>query len=146
MATDKTKTNALEKLEKLEEAGVTFVVLGFSGGHDEGYCDRVELYGAQLEDVELNDDPQARLYQLMRTHKQVPEKTEGGVDLLDGINVLEFPIWDNYGSFAGDFSVYGHVYWDVKARLATLMAEETAWVDRPVVTMSLLGDDAGADR
>lgn len=97
----------MEVWERLSKLGFVKVVVGFSGGNDEGGIE--EVYGFRAgsdEPVSLELDWNDPLYEL-----------------------LEKPIDDEYGSFAGDFSVCGQVEYDVENRVATMSRSEQVWQD-----------------
>lgn len=127
--------DAAQVLDALADAGVRYVVLEFSGGHDEGYVQGSELYGEPKEGAEVPADSMEAMNCLHRTHESVTV----GDELAARLDALEFPIYDHYHSFAGDFSVFGHVFWSVADRTGVLQAEETTWVDQPVVTVTVAG-------
>lgn len=92
-----------EIFDKLAELGITSVEVPFSGGNDEGYAER----------------PIAK-----------PDGNTGLATVDDEfIEALEAPIYDEYGSFAGDFSVYGTLVWRVATRTVRMMGEERSDYD-----------------
>lgn len=120
---------ASRALARLERKGIRYVVLEFSGGHDEGSIQHAELLGPVKPDAPQEPaDEATRLREAPRRHERVDV---GRSELWSLIDPLEFPVYRAYGSFAGECSIYGHVTWDVAARRAILDAEETVWEEQP---------------
>ena len=85
----------------------------FSGGHDEGGADYIE--------IQLGDGEVKTLYEYnWGEKKQTDEETELAV-------ALAAPIYSEYGSFAGEFSVCGNVNWIVITRKVVMDGEEQDW-------------------
>lgn len=119
---------ALDALETLARKGIKYVVLEFSGGHDEGSIQHAEMYGPLKADApEAPSDPNDALRTVGQRHHSVDV---GNHELWALVGPLEYPVYHVYGSFAGECSIYGHVTWDVAARRAVLTSEETIWEEQ----------------
>lgn len=117
---------------ELRRRDIAEVKVHFSGGNDEGGADDFIATSTTGEDVKLA----GRAYQEWQTKEWVvyenrgqrPATTEEIADqqLLDA---LEAPIYAEYGSFAGDFSVDGVVTWDVTNEKVTMVKDEQSGYD-----------------
>lgn len=85
--------------------GIRRVHVSFSGGNDEGGADNIALI--YDEDELVTTDIGSALYS-----KEDPAHEIS--------NALAEPVYDEYGSFAGDFHVNGIVVWDVAKRTITM--------------------------
>jgi hypothetical protein len=136
-------------MQTLRSAGVATVRMEFSGGNDEGGVDGVEYLDAEGNKVDL---PTSNAY---KTEKWNPEtRTYGPATWqvycrhADGSSghrpataeevkwaevgaALEYPVYDRWGSFAGEFHVYGTLTWDVATGKHTLSGQESheVWED-----------------
>lgn len=86
-----------EVFDLLKRKTIEKVNVYFSGGNDSGSVEKYEFILASGDTVSWKDAEIATL------HKDLPDS-------------LEKPVWDKYGSFAGEFYAEGHVVWDVKER------------------------------
>jgi hypothetical protein len=84
----------------LREQGAIKAVLSYNGGNDEGGVDDITLV---LEGVDASGK---------NIEVNYPTQWDGGEDLAE---LLEKPVEEKYGSWAGDFSAYGTLTWDVEA-------------------------------
>lgn len=118
-----------EVFEKLRKMGAARAVVEFSGGNDEGGADGIVLYDAGGEAIgELDDVPpgtrwdpeENRFVEVTATPERRAE-----VDLAE---TLEAPVYAEFGSFAGDFSVGGRVTWDAQKGTVTMSGEESQYV------------------
>lgn len=104
-----------EAFAALSVRGATRAVVQFSGGNDEGGPDLVRLFAGQRVLGEL-------------TCARANHPTPGEIadeELADG---LSEPIYDQYGSFAGDYEVNGEVIWDLSDRTVLMVkAERAEW-------------------
>lgn len=101
----------------LKSMKVSHVVVTFSGGNDEGCVDEITLYDKANENdgVELQEEDFSNLYAY-----------------------LSSPVYDEYGSFATEFSTIGTVTWHVipnkdgHAEVVVLKAEQesTEYIDK----------------
>ena len=113
------KRKALSELSKL---GILKIRISFSGGNDEGGVDAIEvLKWADGADQSLSldriypDQYDTDLKRYVYRDMTLAEQTTN--NLLD---LIEQPIDDRYGSFAGDFHVSGYLHYDV--------AEGRVWI------------------
>jgi hypothetical protein len=97
----------------LEEMGAVKAMVYFSGGHDEGGADRIEIV--------LGDGERKEIYEYKFDGK---EQTEEEIRLAVS---LAAPVYKEYGSFAGEFSVSGDIEWNVPDRKAYMSGEEQDW-------------------
>lgn len=84
----------------LKAKGAIKAVLSYNGGNDEGGVDDITLV---LEGVDENGK---------NIEVDHPTQWNGGEELAE---LLEGPVDSKYGSWAGDFSAYGTLTWDVEA-------------------------------
>ena len=94
-----TKIQALEMLKTLN---CTKVVIHYEGGNDEGFIEHIIFH---KEDG---------------TTEQVDEEYSDEFH-----RVLCSPVYEAYGSFAGDYNVDGKLTWDVSKQTITNEGEET---------------------
>lgn len=135
-------------MSTLASKGVVTVRLSFSGGNDDGGVDHVEYLDSNgnLMDLNVGDANYAHRteryeggrwvygdWEVSRfdrdegrwiTRPATPEEIE-----VAQINqVLEAPIYDHYGSFAGEFSVQGAVTWNVASGTYKMHGDESTEV------------------
>jgi hypothetical protein len=142
-------------MQILRDLGVATVKVEFSGGNDEGGADSIVYLDASGSQVTLGL-PDTRAYQsskfdadtwkptgwIVSEYEPPAEGEERGkwgtrpatpeeIRASDLLQVLEAPIYDRYGSFAGEFSVYGILTWDVATGKPSMDGQEsyTEWVD-----------------
>lgn len=96
----------------LRAKGASKAVVRFSGGNDEGGVDSIELI------LPLANGEEAKV-DLPVYHGSYMHPGKDKTDDQDLSDLLGSPVDDRYGSFAGDFEVYGTVVWDVAAATAT---------------------------
>jgi len=106
-----------EAWAELARRGATRVVVEFSGGNDEGGPESIVLYGPDL------DDP-SKLVSIGTVEESFGDAEDADELLADA---LSKPIYDAYGSFAGEFSVDGKVTWDAPTRTVTMNKVEQQW-------------------
>ena len=118
-----------EVFERLRERGAARAVVEFSGGNDAGGADSVVLYDSAGETIgEVNDGPPgSRWDPELGRFVEVPITPDQrlAVGLAEA---LEGPVYEEYGSFAGDFSVGGRVTWDAEKGTVTVSGEESEYV------------------
>lgn len=118
--------------DKLVEMGVKKVVVGFTGGHDEGGVDSVVLTMNDGKEQEMPDPNIAwdsynkRYYRFGQGYDHTASAVPTGDELLH--LALIRPVFDKYHTFAGEFSVEGQVVWDVEERTASMRANE--WTEQ----------------
>jgi hypothetical protein len=138
--------NAMNALRSL---GVATVLIHFSGGNDSGGADSTEALDASGNPVAI---PESNAYQQTefndRTRTWEPtgwkvreSKPTGGwedrpataeeIRWANLARVLEAPIYERWGSFAGEFDVDGTLTWDVAAGTHKLKGSESVstWQD-----------------
>lgn len=118
-----------EVFEKLRELGAVKAVVEFSGGNDEGGAEDIALYDAAGERIgEVDGDPPGVCWDPEQERfVEVPITPEQRIEA-ELAEVLEAPVYEEFGSFAGDFSVGGQVTWDAKERTVTMSGEESQYV------------------
>lgn len=136
-------------MQTLRAAGVATARLEFSGGNDEGGVDSAEYLDAEGNKVDV---PTSHAYKRQEwnhtTRTYGPEtwvvyaRNEDGtsgyrpatpdeVKWAEIGSVLEYPVYDRWGSFAGEFYVHGTLTWDVATGKHTLSGQESheVWED-----------------
>ncbi len=100
------RTGAFAALKRL---GADRAVVEFSGGNDEGGPDNISL---------LKND------ETIRTLSVAWHAGEEDKDLLALADALSDPVFEAYGTFAGDFDVTGEVIWDVAEQTVQMIRDE----------------------
>lgn len=90
-------------LADLKARGVSKAVLDYNGGNDEGGVDGITFY---MVDSDVPVD--------------FPIQWEGTGDDKELARLLEGPVDSKYGSWAGEFSAYGTLTWDVGANTVVM--------------------------
>jgi hypothetical protein len=112
------ESHAQQQPNKLDRAGAfaTLTRLGadravveFSGGNDEGGPDTITLFKG--EDA-------------LRTLPTWWQPGDAEKDLVALSDALSDPVFEAYGTFAGDFDVTGEVIWDVPAKTVQMIRDE----------------------
>jgi hypothetical protein len=115
---DMSETDAQQEQNKLDRPGVFAAlkrlgadraVVQFSGGNDEGGPDSITLLTGE---------------NVLRT---LPTWWQGGEEdaqLIALSDALSAPVFEAYGTFAGDFEVSGEVIWDVAGRTVQMIRDE----------------------
>ena len=118
-----------EVFERLRKMGVVRAVVEFSGGNDEGGAEDIVLYDAAGKRIGEVDGapPGSRWDPEQKWFVEVPTtaKRRAEADLAEA---LEAPVYEEFGTFAGDFSVGGRVTWDAQKRTVTMSGEESQYV------------------
>jgi len=112
--------NRTEAFNILEERKITSVVVCYTGGNDEGGVDEIILNhedGSESKMEEWYDSPQYNTTTKKYEYNNTPTKDEQLSEFLCS------PVYDSYGSFAGDFYVNGEIHWDVKTRKGTMSSD-----------------------
>lgn len=133
-----------EVFRELEERGVDRVVIPYSGGNDEGGPDAIDLYkegkkvgellAARIwgdDKIYVRDERGSLIYEPFTYTSPSGEKVESSKpktrsataeELRDDelCRALEQPIYDRWGSFAGEFYTSGVCVWDTKIRKAMM--------------------------
>jgi hypothetical protein len=102
-----------EVFAELGSRGANRAVVMFSGGNDEGGPDSITLYRADEE---------------MRTLSTWPCEEDTASAEVDGplADALSDPVFQEYGTFAGDFDVTGEVIWEVESETVQMIRDERA--------------------
>ncbi len=127
----------------LESMGVSKATVSFSGGHDEGGSDQIVLQKFE-EKVEIQehifpyevDEDDNMLYDEeeidlsgggTRTVRRPRERelTQEEKDEMKLAQALSAPVYDQYSSFAGEFSVSGDVVWEAEGRNVSMDGQES---------------------
>lgn len=96
---------------ELRRRNVAKVVVSFSGGGDEGGVDNISLQDAEGNEVgTLEEDYGGSTYD-PKTGQWVPVNPPNPDTAL--VEALVAPVYEKYGSFAGEFYVNGTVDYDV---------------------------------
>ncbi len=99
-------------LAYLSENGYVKAEVDFQGGNDEGYCENIDLIDTDGETISVSAYYGA-------THDVIPEWVN---------EALQEPVYNKYGSFAGDFQVYGRLIWDAENKRVFFNGEESQYV------------------
>jgi hypothetical protein len=112
------------KIERaFEERGITSAEVEFSGGNDSGGADNYNFFDAAGNAVDIT-------MKYNSTNRNVDgrwitvELTDVELSTNDFISLVEMPIQWKWGSFAGDFNVYGNLYYDITAENHCRMSYE----------------------
>lgn len=129
-------------MEALRSLGVATAEVRFSGGNDEGFAEAPEYRDADGNDVAVPTSPAYEtheyggppLYGKRSTGWKVNEGDWRNENLRDATpdevkwaqvaQAIQAPIYDRYGSFAGEFYVDGTLTWDVTAGTHKLHGQE----------------------
>ncbi len=98
---------------ELAKRGVHTASLEFTGGNDEGHAESIEFLDADGNAIE----PSIRVYY---------GADNAGTDAALS-DALQEPIYEKWGSFAGDFSVCRHCIWHVADHLVELDYSESEY-------------------
>lgn len=137
-SSDNTFMTRDEVFEELESLGVHKAIIHFSGGHDEGGTDRIELHRYGKDPLEyrehiwgyVEDENGETVYELVESvhgtwkrPKTRPLTAEEEAEMKLSQS-LAAPIYDKYYSFAGEFSVHGVVVWETETRKVIMNHDE----------------------
>lgn len=133
-------------LNALRSMGITMVEVTFSGGNDEGGADGIAANNAKGDLVEI---PTSKAYRARTFNPNTRKWVQGEWETWSVVNgtrtvrpatndeitwsqvraVLEHPVYEKYGSFAGDFYAEGTVTWDIIAGTHEIHGQEsyTEW-------------------
>jgi hypothetical protein len=103
---------------ELVKRGASRATVHYSGGNDSGGADDIRLWAG---DKELCSIEEHHGWRWIDGKAVEVEPDEDGA-LADA---LAAPVYDAYGSFAGDFSTEGVVTWDVATRTARMTGQDT---------------------
>lgn len=102
-----------EVFAELARRGAERAVVEFSGGNDEGGADAITLYMAAAA-------PHALPTWFEGEQSAESRRDERLADALSG------PVYEEYGTFAGDFDVSGEVIWDLAEWTVQMVRDERA--------------------
>jgi hypothetical protein len=94
---------------ELASRGADRALVEFSGGNDEGGPDSIALHRGEAPVCTLSVWPCER------------DATKADARLADA---LSDPVFEAYGTFAGDFDVTGEVIWDAEAKTVQMIRDE----------------------
>jgi hypothetical protein len=117
----RTETMKDAALQALRAAGFVSAVVRYSGGHDEGGADGITVTRGDGTTEELREtyhypqrwDDEARVYVNVPDLRTAEEKATNTL-----YAALCQPVYDEWGSFAGEFYVNGSIEYDVAAGTA----------------------------
>lgn len=95
-------------IQTMQAYGIGKVVIEFSGGNDSGGSDRITFYNEAGDEMDRPADDPAHLVRWNT--------------LLDW---LEAPLYAQFGSFCGEFSVVGELVWDVRVGRPIMTGQES---------------------
>lgn len=132
-----------EVFARLKELGAAKALVTFEGGNDDGgvtHIDLVDAKGKKICQVNdhyqkpaLNEDGSTRMVERVssngrtyRTPEYEPlseeqEKENALYQALGG------PVYERFGSFAGEFEVHGTVTWDVETQEVDMDGQQSTW-------------------
>jgi hypothetical protein len=105
--------NTREKVfSELVRRNVASVIVSFSGGGDDGSIDGISLLDADGKEVSHLRETYISSKWNEKTKSFEPDREMTEDEML--VEALGQPVYDKYGTFAGDYSVEGEILWDVK--------------------------------
>ena len=111
-ASDAQQSNKLDRdgaFAALERLDADRAVVEFSGGNDEGGPDTITFFKGD---------------QTVRTLPPWWQAGDADEHLVPLSDALSDPVFEAYGTFAGDFDVTGEVIWDVPAKTVQMIRDE----------------------
>lgn len=111
--------------------GVSRIEAYFSGGNDEGGVTNYIIYDTEGKAFldqpppEGVTGPNRDIYPF--THEEFYGHSDYWPKEGSLASILEQPVDDEYGSWAGDFSANGACVWDLKTRKVTMRGEESTY-------------------
>ena len=104
-----------DNLEKLfKHYGISTVIVEFSGGNDDGGVDGIGFYDSEGETINLSATYTNNTFWNPKTktwdQKELSDDDRRMNELID---LLEAPVQDRWGSWAGDFYANGQVAYDL---------------------------------
>jgi hypothetical protein len=111
-STKKTGMARAEVFAELASRGADRAVVEFSGGNDEGGPDSITLYRGETQVCTLSVWP---------CEQDATTTQKAGTRFVDS---LSDPVFEAYGTFAGDFDVTGQVIWDVEEETVQMIRDE----------------------
>ena len=101
-----------EVFAELARRGADRALVEFSGGNDEGGPDSITLFRQDASICTQYAWPSGR---------DATADQQADVRLVDALSA---PVFEAYGTFAGDFEVAGEVIWDVGERTVQMIRDE----------------------
>lgn len=141
-----TQADTRAAMQTLRDRGVAKVVIHFSGGNDEGGADGADFLDADGNKVEGIDNSAhvyenetwdsvnrrfvsqgwtVSAYNRAEGRYENREATADEIAVAKLMTILEAPIYDRYGSFAGEFYCHGTVEWDVASGTNEMHGQES---------------------
>ena len=114
--------NKSQVFAELRKRGIAKVVVGFSGGGDEGGCDGITLFNGEGVKIGVLEEEFNNEQYDPATKKWVRKELSGDAALSEA---LCKPVYDKYCTFAGEFHVHGEVVWDVDKGEAKMSGSES---------------------
>ena len=93
--------------------GITMAEVTFSGGNDTGSCDGYTFFDADnnvVDGVNMNYVSSSHRVDGKWVERELTDEEKAENDF---INLVDAPVYWRWGSFAGDFSVEGTMYYDI---------------------------------
>jgi len=110
--TEKTGMSRAEAFAELASRGADRALVEFSGGNDEGGPDSITLYDGDAPVCTLPAWPCG------------PDATAAQKADARFADALSDPVFEAYGTFAGDFDVTGEVIWDAEDKTVQMIRDE----------------------
>lgn len=110
--------------ELLAAKGAAKALVHYSGGHDEGGVNAIQLLDkdeTEIGQIEEFYGPEQVWNAELKKYIDGPAPTEEQ----ELSKALCAPVYDKYYSFAGEYSVSGEVTWDVTTRKVAMTGEES---------------------
>ena len=127
MFDEKTALSLDEAMALLSARGVETVEIDFSGGNDEGFAESARLQGPEGQGLGEIKDWYCGGYSY--SGGQWVPISEPETDDEKLYQFLVRPIYDRYGSFAGEFQVDGTLTWRVSEKRSSMHGQESTMQD-----------------
>jgi hypothetical protein len=117
-----------EVFEEMARRGASLAELAFSGGGDSGQVEGVRLFDDNDQDLGTVDAPLlvgANVPTYAKEESKLRPATQKELDDYRFIEGLGGPVWEEYGSFAGEFYVEGKVHWSLNPRRVSMKGTQT---------------------
>ena len=111
---ENTRMTRAEVFAALASRGADRAVVEFSGGNDEGGPDRITLYRDEEEMHALSTSPSEMGTATARADARLAD-------------ALSDPVFEEYGTFAGDFDVAGEVIWEVDGETVQMVRDRSEY-------------------
>ena len=117
--------NKLDAFNELRRRGIVRAVVSFSGGNDEGGVEQINLVSASGVNIQLEDYYPGKRWN--ETTQRYESPTSSADEELAA--ALGEPIYDRYGTFAGEYYVDGRLIWDVATGDVKIEADQRDTLD-----------------